>query len=415
VSVFLLVASLLASAGWATASHCDAYPLERVSPAAWRVRAFSTVTRTARCNFVRTHPLRVLCAQSCPRQGRGDTPLALNPSRRSAAASPGVLLMSTYTRTKTKAQRRHPGSRGKSHKKDKRLGEARRETAWVGVEAPQHPSPQRSFGDLTGHEYLYADGEWKRCDDPEAFADYLEAEAERRSWYMGRTTRQGVAVDMRRPVAAPVEVLTTSFAPWLSDWTAAEIVAKRDPRKQLAAIRNRWLEAVQTALAGQRYLLGYAFHADTDDPHFDLCASRQDGAGGRIGEPGLRLVGPWCTAVDRQLRAGAEIHADKRRQMKRSVANFRHRYGADAKPLDVELARALDGAADAVLGAELIPFREAYARSVPELERQHTAAQLAALEAAEEKLRERLTPEPSASEPEPEREMPEPEPNLPPL
>jgi hypothetical protein len=324
--------------------------------------------------------------------------------------------MSTYTRAKTKAQRRHPGSRGKSHKKDKRLGEARKRIAWVGVEAPQHPSPQRSFGDLTGYEYIYAAGRWRRCDDPEEFADYLEAEAQKRSWYLSVTTRKGVAVEMKRPVAAPVEVLTTSFPPWLSDWTAAEIAAQRDPRKQLAAIRNRWLEAAQTALAGRRYLLGHACHLDTDDGHFDLCASRQDGQGGRIGEPGLRLVGPWCTGVDRQMRAGAEIHADKRRQVRRSVANFRHRYGEQAMPLDITLARALDAAAEEVLGAELLRYREAYAKRVPELERQHAAAQLTVLQAAEEKLRERLVPESPTPEPEPEHEEPEPdEPTLPPL
>jgi hypothetical protein len=135
------------------------------------------------------------------------------------------------------------------------------------------------------------------------------------------------------------------------------------------------------------------------------------------------LVGPWCVGVDRQQRAGAEIGADKCRQLRRSVANFRHRYGEESVPLDIALARALDAAAEEVIGPDLVRYREAYAKRVPEMERQHTLAKLAALQAAEEKLRENLapeepvpTPEPTPEpEPEPEREMPEPEHPLPPL
>jgi hypothetical protein len=110
------------------------------------------------------------------------------------------------------------------------------------------------------------------------------------------------------------------------------------------------------------------------------------------------------------LRAGAEINPHKRKQMRSSVANFRHRYGNMAVPLDVSLARALDAAAEAVIGPGLLLYRKAYALRVPELERGHTASQLAALKAAEAKLRERLNPESG-----PEPTMPEPEPNLPPL
>lgn len=324
--------------------------------------------------------------------------------------------MSTHTKAQRKAQFRHPGSRGKGHKRDKAQGEARQETAWLGVDAPQRPSPQRAFPGMDGHEYRYDGKAWHRCPGPEEFGDYLEAEAKRRGHYMSRTTRKGVEVDMKRPVKTPLEVQTTTLAPWVSDWLAAELAEERDPRRKLIEIRNRWLAAAQQALDGQRYVLGYAFHCDTDDPHFDLILSRQDGQGGRIGTPGLRLVGPWCVGVNRQVRAGAEIYAEKRNQLQRSVANFRHRYGAEAKPLDVTLASALDAAADAVLGEALQPFREAYAARVPELERRHAAAQLAVLQAAEDKLRERLEPEPPEPEPEPEHEEPEPdEPTLPPL
>lgn len=307
--------------------------------------------------------------------------------------------MSTHARPKTKRQLRHPASRSKSHRLDKQQGEARQETAWFGVEAPNRPSPQRNFGPLQGHEYRHDGKTWQRCAEPEEFADFIEEEAKRRSWFMNRTSRKGVPVDMKRRVQ-PLDILTTTFAPWLSDWTAAEIAVGRDPRPKLAGIRNGWLQMAAPLLAGKRYLLGYAFHADTADLHFDLVLSRQDGAGGRIGETGLGLVGPWCCGCDRQIRAGATIHAEKRNQLQRSVANFRHRYGAEAKPLDVTLARALDTAADTVLGEELRPYREAYAQRVPELERQHAAAQLEVVETAREKLLQQAAPTPAPAGPE---------------
>ena len=318
--------------------------------------------------------------------------------------------MSTHGRPKSRRQMRHPGSRGKSHWEDKQRGEARRQTTFVPVPSPEHPSPRRVFGPLHGHEYTFNGRNWKRCEGGEEFGDFLERQAELRGWYRSQTKRKGVAVEMKRQVAAPIEVLTTTFSPWLSDWTADEIAAKRDPRKALAAIRTKWLENAQRLLRGLRFFLGYAFHCDTDDPHFDLCVTRQDGRGGRIGKPGLQLVGPWCCGTDAQLRAGADISPHKSHQMKNSVANFRHRYGENAVPLDVSLARALDAAAEAVIGPELLNYRRAYAQRVPELERKHTAAQLAALQAAEAKLRDRLEPEPR-----PEPAAPEPENNLPPL
>ena len=86
--------------------------------------------------------------------------------------------MSTYTRPRTKRQLRHPGSRSKSHRIDKQQGEARKETAWFGVDAPERPSPQRNFHGLTGHEYIHDGQRWKRCQGPEEFADHLESEAD---------------------------------------------------------------------------------------------------------------------------------------------------------------------------------------------------------------------------------------------
>ena len=294
--------------------------------------------------------------------------------------------MSTYSRPRTKRQFRHPSSRSKSHRLDKQEGEVRQRTVWVGMDAPERPCPKRTFPGLQGHEYTYDGTQWRRCEGPEEFADYIEAQAEFRSSYKKRTTRKGVEVEMKRPVATPIEVLTTTCSPWLSQWTAAEIAASRDPRPSLAAIRNEWLQSTQKSLAGQRYLLGYAFHADTDDLHFDLIYSRQDGKGGRIGKAGLGLVGPWCTAVDRQTRAGADISGQKRDQLRRSAANFRHRSGEDAIPLDVTLARSLDAATETVLGAVIVPFKAAYAANVPLLERQHIEAKLASMEAVRERL-----------------------------
>lgn len=191
------------------------------------------------------------------------------------------------------------GSRCTSHERDKLQSERRRETSWISVELKPSPSPTRSFPGLEGHEYRFDGAQWCRCEGKEEFADFLESESKRRGFYRKRTRRNGVAVEMRRSVKAPLEILTTTFAPWLSDWTSRELCLGRNPRPSLAAIRNGWLKDASYSLRGQRHVLGYALHADTDDLHFDLVVSRQDGFGGRIGQRGLRLCGPWLTAVDR--------------------------------------------------------------------------------------------------------------------
>lgn len=322
------------------------------------------------------------------------------------AKKPALLLISMgiFIRAKTKQQIEHTNSRSPGHKRDQKQGEIRQRIAWLGVPAPKRPSPCRDFGSLSGHEYIPVKGKWSRCDAPEEYTDHLERENGKRSWFMDSTQRKGVAVKMKRRVKAALEILTVTFPPWLSSWVAAEVKEGHDPRPKLAAIRNAWMQVVQSTLTGKRYLLGYAFHADTDDLHFDLTVSRQDGLGGRIGKPGLMMVGPWCTGVDRQLRSGAKINADKKDKLQRSVANFRHRYGPKMKPLDVSLARALDQAAEGVLGPELAPYRESYAKQVPTLEREHTAAQLSMLDRAKRKL-----------EPHDVTTPPAPEINLPPL
>jgi hypothetical protein len=68
----------------------------------------------------------------------------------------------------------------------------------------------------------------------------------------------------------------------------------------------------------------------------------------------------------------------------------------------------------------LQPYREAYAKKVPELERAHKRAQLAIIQDAEEKLREDLEPTPAPEpkplpEPKKAREIPTPEPDFPSL
>lgn len=167
--------------------------------------------------------------------------------------------MSTRSLLRTKRQRRHPASRSKSHRLDKLQGEARQRTVWVGLDAPERPNQSRSFPGLDGHEYLFDGAMWTRCDGPEDFADHVEEQSDLRSWYKKQTTRNGVPVDMKRRVDAPLEVLTTTFEPALSDWTAAEIAAGRNPRPKLAAIRNLWLRGVQACLAGQERQKGSCF------------------------------------------------------------------------------------------------------------------------------------------------------------
>jgi hypothetical protein len=186
---------------------------------------------------------------------------------------------------------------------------------------------------------------------------------------------------MRRQVTTPIKVLTTTFSPWLSDWTYQNLSMKERVLEKLTLIRNRWIEAAMDLLGGLAHVLGYSFHADTSNPHFDLCLSRQDGQGGRIGPAGLKLVGPWVVGVDRQLRAGAKISAEKMAQATRSVCNFARRYPEKGvQPLDMQLAEKLDIASAQVLGQELETYRVEYVRMVPILEQGHAAAKQAALD-----------------------------------
>jgi hypothetical protein len=201
---------------------------------------------------------------------------------------------------------------------------------------------------------------------------------------------------------SPIKILTTTFPPWLSDYVEDAQRHGQDPRAQLLEIRNQWLGTACALLSSARHILGFAFHGDTDDPHFDIAVSRQDGSGGRIGRAGLRIAGPWCVGTDRQVRAGAKISTRKRAQLTRSVRNFRWRYGDHAVPTDIALARALDDIARGIIGPELDRWMTAYARGVPALEAAHQAAALAALDAAREQITvsgQRSPPGRSAPEP----------------
>lgn len=210
--IFLLAAASLAPANWATAPEPGAYPRGRISPAAGaRVCVFPPHARCEMpvCAHISAPDTR---AQTCPRQVRGDSPLALNPSRpasvppslpqkerrlfslftepcawpakaRIISSSEHPVIMSTYTKARTRRQLRHPASRSRSHQLDKQQGERRKETAWLHVDAPPRPVPERSFAALGAHEYTFDGQQWRRCQGSEAFADYLEEEAARRSFY----------------------------------------------------------------------------------------------------------------------------------------------------------------------------------------------------------------------------------------
>lgn len=302
--------------------------------------------------------------------------------------------MPTYIRAITSRQLRHTASRCRSHRDDARANAARPEC--VSVPLPQPAPPPLTFEDLglMGHEYKCEGRDWVRCVDAEEFADYVQQLGQSRNWFHDTTTRHGRPCRMLRRVGTPVEIHTTTFSPWLNAWIRAELQAGRDPRPTLAEIRNRWLAFVTTRFAGVRHVLGYSLHADTGNLHFDLVLTRQDGRGGRIGPTALRLVGPWACGTARQRDVGATISAEKSRRLGVMITRFRARYGAAAVPLDVELNRALDAAADAVLGDQLAPFKREYAASVPALEQMHAAAIRSAADALREKA-DTIAPSPA--------------------
>ena len=285
------------------------------------------------------------------------------------------MTMSKHTRAITRRQLMHISSRSRTHKLDKENGEARRLYRSVRVKAEPHPGPHRSFGDLEGFELVREpSGGWRRCSGPDEQGVFLCREAKDRSKFQSLTKRRGKPVLVTRRDPAPLHVLTISWHPAVSDLVADSVNRGDDPRPKLRLFIAAFIAAVEMLLEGVRYLLAVSIHLDTDDGHTDLVVGRQ-GPLGRIGRAGLRLVGPWLVAVDRQIRSGALVSSGKLERYQRSVANFRRRYG-DVKPLDVKLARVCDETAENVWGEELEPFIGAYAKRVPDLEQQHLAASL---------------------------------------
>ncbi len=289
--------------------------------------------------------------------------------------------MSKNTKARTDEQLSHMSSRSAAHQRHKFQGELRRQHRFLKVISAERPSPKRDFGGVEGFELiLNADGVWRRCSDPEEVGRYLKAEKRRRCKYEAWTTRHGKPELAKRTMKTPIDILTTSLHPAASDILAEDVKAKRDIKPALRAIFGSFLRSAQELLEKQRYVLAAAAHLNTDDLHFDIAVARNCPIKGRIGHAGARTVGPWCVAVDRQIRSGARINRTKKGQYQRDVASYRHRYGNDAKPIDIVLARLMDKCAAQVLGPRLEASIQAYAKSVPELERKHAACAAEELE-----------------------------------
>ncbi len=292
-----------------------------------------------------------------------------------------------FTRTKTRRQREHSGSRSRTHREDQAAGEVRRQFRTFSVPASPSPSPKRDFGDLEGFELIRCEGgTWRRCEDPEEFGAFLNAEARARTSYKAVVSRHGHPESITRHDPTPIHIHTVVWHPAVSDWVAAEIKAGGDPKPAMREMLRRYIPSILKQFKGCRHVLGLAVHI-TDDPHLDICVSRQ-GPNGRIGRAGLHHAGPWLVGVDRQLRAGATVNPRKRHQYDRAMANFGRRYGIDAVPFDFALTRAFDHVAGTVLGDQLQPFMTAFADRVPAIERAHARAALLELERAREVILE---------------------------
>ena len=78
--------------------------------------------------------------------------------------------------------------------------------AYIGVEVPEYPSEERDFSALQGREFKHDGQRWTACEDPEEFADYLEAESERRGPFDDTTRRNDRQVNVRRKDNHPTAV-----------------------------------------------------------------------------------------------------------------------------------------------------------------------------------------------------------------
>lgn len=281
-----------------------------------------------------------------------------------------------FTHAHTTRQLLHIGSRSAPHIKDKQDGERRRQTRFVQVKRSDTPSPSRNFQGLHGFEAIHnPSGSWTECQDPNQLGRYLCRQRKLRRRYRAQGKRRGRPALVTRYIRTPIKVHTVSAHPAVSDYFARAIAAGDDVEHTFRAVVRRFVSRAKTMFEGRRYLLAIAAHTDTSDLHVDLVVSTNCPEGGRL-SGGLGQVGPWCVGVDRQLASRAQINPRKLAQYKRSVANFRHRHGETATPFDVQLARAFDEAAGAILGEQLRPYIDAYAASVPAQERAHARAAL---------------------------------------
>lgn len=291
-----------------------------------------------------------------------------------------------FTRIRTETQARHVGSRSKTHEVDKARGEARRERTYISVPAEPRPSPERTFEGVSGAEAILDPdtGKWRICRDREELGDYLVAQSARLSRYQAWTSRHGQRELMTRRDLNPLTVHTVSWHPAVSQMIS-DLLARGEGRDLPNRIFLRWMFQTPSLFAGQRRVVATSMHLDTDDGHIDTVVTR-NGVNGRIGTAGLGLVGPYCVAVDRQLRGHAKIGATKRARFERAMANFERREGPNSIPFDIQLARMMDQICDEVLGPAVGPYVDAYIGSVPTMERAHAMAALREIDAARVKL-----------------------------
>jgi hypothetical protein len=297
--------------------------------------------------------------------------------------------MSTFTRARTKAQQGHPGSRSDSHKRDKKQAEARKGVTYVAIPTPEkeHPLPTLESLRLEGSERIARGDTNIECSHPEQFSDYNRAMAKDCGWFYQHRLKRGKMTWVRRVDPTPILVLTITASPWLNMWIHDQLAAGKDVQAVLKELWARFRVRAKEILRGdrERYILGDAIHCDTSVFHGDLVLTRQvDGQ--RVGKAGLDLAGPWLVGCDRQLRAGATISPEKRRQFDRSAQSHFRRHGRNSKPCDVLLARAMDRVAEEVIGPALASYKATYAAGVPAQEQRNAMVKLAQLDTARSKL-----------------------------
>jgi hypothetical protein len=302
--------------------------------------------------------------------------------------------MSTYTRARTKAQHRHPGSRSLSHLRDKKQAEARKGVIYIAITDPEEEEilPALDALKLKGSERIVRGDADIECDHPEQLSDYIEVMAEDCGWFYQHRKKRGKMVWVQREDPNPILVLTITAAPWLNIWIRDQLAAGKDVQGILNELWARFRVRAKDILKGdrERYFLGDAIHCDTRGFHGDLVLTRQvDGQ--RVGKAGLDLSGPWLVGCDRQLRVGATVSQLKKGWFDRSVQSHFRRHGRNSKPCDVLLARAFDRVAEEMVGPALASYKTTYAAGVPAQELRNAEATLARIDATRAKVASALS------------------------